>query len=435
MGSRWDRYWFGEASLMRLAVFRIFVMAAAFYAVWHFRISVFQHAQGIDVSYLGRSWRPIFALEALGIGPPGPRAASVLWAAMLASLALGLVGLATRAACAVAAVLVAYWIAVHYSFGQPHHDCVALFFALAALPFAPVGRRFSLDALLGRVRRAGRGGDPRDVAERAPWAALPWRLTQLTIALGYFFAGATKLVLAGPLWADGYTLQGIMIEYRSPWSEALASRVEVCALMSAGLLLVQTSFPLIFLARALRWVYVPLAVAFHLMAMQTMATGTFLSLWLLLVSFVPTERAPGWLRAALLEGPPVRRAAAWAGCSLAAGTTLALFFRTLPGAMWLALVPIALAGVLACLPRLRATLTYDAAHASARRFTALLLSLDWARRLEATPGPVGATEQGRRPGGRDLLRAAVRTPLGLLAAPLAAPFFGRLRVPVELAPR
>lgn len=205
--------------------------------------------------------------------------------------------------------------------------------------------------------------------------------------------------------------------------------------MSAGLLLVQTSFPLIFLARALRWVYVPLAVAFHLMAMQTMATGTFLSLWLLLVSFVPTERAPGWLRAALLEGPPVRRAAAWAGCSLAAGTTLALFFRTLPGAMWLALVPIALAGVLACLPRLRATLTYDAAHASARRLTALLLSLDWARRLEATPGPVGATEQGRRPGGRDLLRAAVRTPVGLLAAPLAAPFFGRLRVPVELAPR
>ena len=43
--------------------------------------------------------------------------------------------------------------------------------------------------------------------------------------------------------------------------------------MSVGLLLVQISFPLIFLHPHLRWFYVPAATAFHLLAWKTMQTG------------------------------------------------------------------------------------------------------------------------------------------------------------------
>ncbi len=335
----WERTWFGPGSLVRLAVFRIAMMFAAFYGVWHFRIGVFQHADGVDVAYLARSWNPIYLFDVLGVQPPNALAARVGWVALLCAIALGAVGLCTRVACALVAVLALWWIGTHYSFGKPHHDCVALVFGLLALPLAPAGARLSLDALVRRRRALRRGGAPPDVPERAPWAALPLRLTQVTIALGYFFSGASKLAASGLGWANGYTLQGIMLEYESPWSEALADELWICRILSAGVLLVQTTFPLVFLAPALRWFYVPAAVAFHLMAMMTMGTGPFITLWFTLVAFVPVERAPAFLRSALGSGPTWRRLAVAAVLVAFAWTTASLYFRHMPGVLMLVLVP------------------------------------------------------------------------------------------------
>ncbi|MCZ6597088.1 MAG: HTTM domain-containing protein [Planctomycetota bacterium] len=334
----WDRFWFGESSLVRLAVFRIVLMAAAFYSIWHFRMAVFQHADGIDVAYLSRPWNPIYAFELLRLDPPGPTTVRVVYWALLGALALATVGLATRVACAVAALLTFYWIGTHYSYGQPHHDCVALMFGLAALPLAPVGARLSVDAWLARRRRGG----PLPVPPvNGPWAMMPLRLVQITAALGYFFAGASKLVIAGPGWANGYTLQGIMLEYRSAWSEALADDIALLRVMSIGLLAVQTSFPLIFLSPKLRWFYVPATVLFHLVAMQTMATGTFLSMWFTLAAFVEWEKVPAFLRRAIRSGPLWRRPFVAAGAAAAAGFMLWIYFRDMP--VWYA--PVACAAL------------------------------------------------------------------------------------------
>ena len=164
-----------------------------------------------------------------------------------------------------------------------------------------------MDSLRARLRAARSGTDfaPPDTA---PWARLPILVTQITAALGYFFAGATKLTLAGPGWANGYTLQGIMLEYRSAWSGFFEDKLALCVLMSAGMLFVQVTFPLVFASPWLRWFYVPMGIVFHLMAMQTMATGPFLTLWFALIAFVPAERVPAFL------GPPwpaARCCAAW----------------------------------------------------------------------------------------------------------------------------
>jgi hypothetical protein len=428
--ARWERFWFGEASLVRLALFRIVLLAAAFDGVWVVRKAIFQHAQGVDAAFARIGWRPIYAFELLGLGPAGPAAARWIWGVLLVAITLGILGLCTRLACAVVALFSFYWIGSEYSFGKPHHTCVALMFGLFALPLAPVGARLSLDSLLRRLRAARRGGDPLAVPERAPWAALPIRLTQITVALGYFFSGASKLAISGPTWANGYTLMGIMVEYRSPWSEHFYESQPLLVLLSLGLLAGQVGFPLVFLGTPWRWVFVPIAVLFHVMAMQTMGTGTFLTLWLALSCFVALERVPEFLARTVGSGPWWRRAAvALAFGAVAWGTVLVYASRKPLWLPWL-LLPVAFTLLLAALPRLLPALelVYDPSVPGSRRAVAWLAACDWARRLRlraASPGDRGLTLI--LPGGREQRGAAAlasvvaRVPV----APLLVPFVAR----------
>ncbi len=305
---RWDGFWFGEGSLVGLGVFRIIMMAAVYDALLRFVPAIQQHLGEETAAYVLRPWNPIFALELLGLGPPAPAQAHFIAQATFVAMWLGLFGLGSRIACAVVAVGFTYLAAVHYSLGKPHHDCVQLTFGLWALACAPSGARVSLDAwLAGRWRRL-RGAPSLPAIESAPWAAFPVRVTQVSLAIGYFFAGATKIAIGGFAWANGYTLQAIMLEYRAPWSAALSGSVALCAWMQVGLLAIQTSFPLVFLHRWLRWVYVPGAVLFHLVAMQTMSTGPFTTLWFpLLAAFVPWELVPQFFERFVRSGPLARR--------------------------------------------------------------------------------------------------------------------------------
>lgn len=376
--SAWDRYWFGEASLVRLALFRIVMLSAALYAVFQFRPGVMQHADGRDVGY--RSWNPIYALDALHFQPPGPLAARVLFAVLLAAIAAGIAGLFTRAACAVAAIGLFLWAGTSYSFGKPHHDLTVLVFGLFALPFAPVGARLSLDSLWARLQRAARGQDPLQVPERAPLAALPLRVTQISAALAYFFSGASKLAIGGPDWANGYTLQGILLEFEAPWTELFVHDLTLLRLMSLGLLFVQASFPLVFLAERLRWFYVPMGVLFHLLAWKTMDTGPFLTLWFTLAAFVHLERIPAFLGARLRSGRLVTRLV-WGAATLAAlGVILAIYFAMVPAWLALLLVPPAWAALRALGGGEKRVVLYDPERPAERRRVAWRAAFDWARR-------------------------------------------------------
>jgi len=424
--ARWERLWFGEASLVRLAVFRIVILVAAFDGVWVVRKAVFQRVAALDPVFLRRTFHPIYAFELLGLGPPGPVAATVVWSALLAALALGILGLFTRVACGVAALLTCYWIGSEYSFGKPHHTCVALAFALLALPFAPVGARLSLDSL-GRRWRAARAGDAWSAPERAEWAAFPLVLTQLTIALGYFFAAATKLGKSGAGWANGYTLMGILVEYESAWSPFLMRHREWLALMSVGLLLVQLGFPLIFLGAWARWVFVPLAILFHLLAMQTMSTGPFLTLWLALAAFVALERVPAFLRSTVGAGPAWRRLALALVLAALAYETAALYLEKKPAWFVWALVPLAYAALLWSLPRFLPALevVFDPRERSARVAAAWIAACDWAGRIELRP--VSGAGAGLLVGGvaLDATHARRSVLVRLPLAPLVAPFVWR----------
>ncbi len=300
---RFDHLFFGEGSLVRLAVFRIVVLLAALYAVWVFRIGVFQHATaGEAAALVDRHWSPIFVFDVARIGPPSLTTVRVVFGVLLGAIAAGLLGLFTRVACATTAVLATWWIAVHYSFGKPHHDCIALTFALWALPFGPIGARLSLENL---VRRGGR-------PTAAPFAKFPIRIAQLSAVLGYFFAGASKLAIGGIEWLNGYSLQAAMLHFHAPWTAFFTSDPRLCQLMSIQIVFVQATFLLAFVPR-LRWFYVPMAVFFHLMSWMTMDTGPYLTLWfVVLAAFVPWDRVPGFLGAGGAAWSTFKRVAALA---------------------------------------------------------------------------------------------------------------------------
>jgi hypothetical protein len=247
--------------------------------------------------FVQRAWHPILAFEILRFGPAQASAAALIYTATVVSIALAGLGLFARLTCALAAAFTFLEIGTVYSLGQPHHDCIALVFGLFALPLAPVGARLSLDAWLAKRR----GPETRS-EDGAPWAAVPLRFTQLTAAIGYFFAGASKLAIGGPTWLNGYSLQAIMLHFHGDWTPFFAGSVLACRIMSLGLILVQATFPLAVFLPRLRWFYVPAATAFHLLTWKTMDTGPYLTLWFTLASFVPLEEVPAFVRGRIGTG-------------------------------------------------------------------------------------------------------------------------------------
>jgi hypothetical protein len=286
---RWRAFWFAETPLVRLALFRIVVLALALADLIAYSHTALGDAQAVANGVQSKVWRPIYAFELLGLAPIDLGAARLVYACALVATGAGLVGAATRLALPLAALASLYWTGLVYSFGKPHHDKVALAFALLALACSPCGARLSLDAWLWR--RRGRAPGP----ETSPFAGLPLRVTQVTIALGYCAAGLTKLARAGLEWANGYTLMATMMKYDNLASAWLSSHLELCRATSIVTLLTQATFPVVLVWPAARWYYLPASVAFHLATWWTMDTGPYITLWLLLVAFLPLERVPSWV--------------------------------------------------------------------------------------------------------------------------------------------
>lgn len=399
LAERWERYWFpADASLVRLGAFRIGVMALCLMDLVAYGTTVLPNAEAWSAGTLERPWRPIYLFEVLGLEPIGIEAACVVYVVALAACALGLVGLGSRVACLVGGLLVLYWTGLVYSWGKVHHEKVALAFTLLALPLAPVGARLSLDSLVARLR-----GDPLGRPDSDPRAALPLKVCAWTVAIGYAAAGWTKLALAGPGWADGYSLMGHLMHYHNAWSEALCRSAFVCSVMSVVTLAGQSLFPLALFLPAARWVLLPAAVGFHVTTWFAMDTGPYMTLWFLLIAFLPLERIPAWLHARWREGGARR---VFGLVVVLAPAALVLFVLSHYFSAWLALVlvPPARALLLPLLHRERVTVVVPRGR---RGRLAWLAAFDWARRLETRAGDT-AEVRVEEPDGAVLTGAAAR---------------------------
>lgn len=291
-----ERWFHAPVPAVRLGAFRALVCAVALYDVLLYAPVVRTDAAAVSAGGPLRPWTPLYAFQVLGLSPIDLPTAQWVQIVTVGALAAGALGLCSRLACAIGALGFLYWSGLAYSFGKPHHDKVALAFAVAALPFARVGAAVSFDALLRRWR--GRQPDEAELV-----GGMPLRLTQFSLAVGYCGAGLGKLLLGGPEWFNGYTLQGIMLGHDGAWSRVFAANVGFCQVQSIGVVAVQALFPLVFVWPRLCWFFLPAATGFHLMTWQTMDTGPYMRLWLLLWAFVPLERVPGALTAGLRRGP------------------------------------------------------------------------------------------------------------------------------------
>lgn len=376
---RWDRFWFADASLTRLGAFRILICGLGFYDAVLYGMAAVRDAAIVSAGDVARPWSPIYLFDVLGLTPIGVDAAQWVVVATLVALGLATVGLFSRMTCLLGFLGYLYLSGLVYSFGKPHHDKVALTFALLCLWWAPIGARLSLDSLIGRWRRASRGLDPRLVPERATYAALPLRLTQLSIAIGYGFAGLSKVWIGGLQWFNGYTLQGIMMGHQNVWAETFAQSVMFNRISSLGLVFTQACFPLVFFWPRLLWFFIPVATSFHLITWATMDTGPYMRLWFAMCAFLPLESVPKYLRSWL-------RTWKWPFVVLLILVPSALVWcvlaRVIP--VWALLIVFglpAIAFVQYLLPVARVDIVYDGACRMCRRTLAVLLAIDWGQRV------------------------------------------------------
>jgi len=336
----------------------------------------FVDAQAVSDGTIQKAWTAIYLFDILQFEPIGIEAARIVfWSAAIA-ITCGILGFRSRLACLIAGALCIYWSGLNYSFSKVHHEKVVYAFALLSLPLAPVGARLSIDSLLDRLRKARRGEDPCAVPRTSAFALSPLRLVQLTLAIGYGFAGCTKLAIAGLEWANGYTLMGILIRYNNDWSAFAVQNVAVSRFLSIGTLVVQGTFPLILFFPRLRWFYLPSALGFHLVAWKTMDTGPYFTMWLFLIVFLPLERIPKWIGNAVGSGHAGR--ILWSLTVAGVPTFLILFVFSLyfPWYSFVLLVPAALA---LCLPLVRgSSAVVTVANAKQR---AWIDALDWSSRL------------------------------------------------------
>src|SRR5262249_49489322 len=151
-----------------------------------------------------------------------------------------------------------------------------------------------------------RGARP-ELVPSAPVPGWPVQLVRVQIAVTYFLAGYAKLVLAGPAWGDGISLQHYLLLRGQPIGYWLAEHAAGCAVLSVATLVLELTFPVVLFCPRLRWVYVPAAVAFHLVSEYVLGVGFsfFLPFLLVYVDPLPVVR---WLSAHRGRLPAASRA-------------------------------------------------------------------------------------------------------------------------------
>lgn len=384
--ARWDRLWFADASLVRLAALRIVVAALALYiafdlAPWNFS-DARRMTEGASHAFLNREWNPIYGFELLGLAPPDLPTIQIVFAVLLASILFTMFGLFTRISCAVAAALTFYWIGLAYSYEQAHHERVAFMLVFALLPLAPCGARLSIDSLRARWRRAKAGGDAARAPETSPFAGWLVHFARISIVIGYCAAGLSKLAIVGPSWMNGYTLQAIMLQSEGPLTGVLTRSIAFSIASSVGTLALQVTSPLMLVRPSARWLYIPALTGFHLISWLTGIIGdTYFIAWMMFAAFLPLERVPAELGRALTAGAPWKRVLVALVLAGIAGLVLGIYFRTVPLAFALLLVPVGAAFFLARRPSASVDVVFDGACGLCRRSVAVLASLDWARRI------------------------------------------------------
>lgn len=272
----WDRFWFAPETARNLAAARIILAAHALWILLSRDIPALSALPAEFWTEVPASARWRFLIWE---GHPGVEAA--LQAVALAALVGALLGVAARACCLLAALLLYHMAPLETLFFTPSPWAKGL--TLPVLGLLTLSLSPCADALrLGGRRTTAVPGGPEH-----GW---PLRLTQLFACQPYLFSGIAKLKSAGLGWASAENMRAWLLlanqddqlaVFRAPglW---LADRPALCAAMGALGLAVDLGFILVLFSRRSRRVLLPVALLFHAAILVTQ-NYAFLSAPLLMI--------------------------------------------------------------------------------------------------------------------------------------------------------
>lgn len=258
LSRRWERFWFAPQSPVDLAVCRILFFGMCFY------FYAGQNFAGLG-SFPRSFYRPVWLFERLHLPVFSDAVLEPLTVLWKVALVAACVGLLTRPATLVAAVLTGYFAGLPFNFGKTDHNVAAVMFVMGILSVSRCGDALSLDRMLWRLRREGAGPA---AAPPAPSGEYRWpiRLVWVTMSLIFFAAGMAKLRASGLSWvfSDNFAILLTQRHYSETppmvdWGLHVAAVPWLTYLMAAGSIAAELLFPLALVDRRLRVLF-PLAM-------------------------------------------------------------------------------------------------------------------------------------------------------------------------------
>lgn len=255
----------GTESSACLALFRVLYCAGVL-----FEVVRTQHHR--DSSYNRPSYDPIDLIAFFGVEPmPLEFFQNVRWL-LVGALGLAILGIFTRPALWIAFLSFLAYEGTYLGFTKPidsqyvFHMSNLTAFVLGILAIAPDVGRHGVASLI------------RGAPDAMPAPRWPRRVVIGAIAIAYFGAGYCKMA-ESPLWIDGYTLQGYMLDraIRHDIASAvwLASHYWLCVALSVLTILLELSWILVIFFPRLAWTHVTGGLLLHVSILITMKIDFF----------------------------------------------------------------------------------------------------------------------------------------------------------------
>ena len=299
---RWMTFWFAPVPPLNLGVCRALFFGAFFL---FYLPQDFARWGGLP----GAFWAPVPPFEALGLPVPPPEALAWAGGIWKAALALGCLGLLTRASTAASFVLGFYLLGLPQNFvgGVPYHYDMLVVLALGILAFSRCGDGFSADHLIRDLRGKSSPGTSGEYA----W---PVRAVWLTFALVFFAAGVSKLRHSGLEWVFSGNMATLLVQARYimdplvPWGSYVAGHGWLYKPMAAATVALEVGYPLALFSRRARRVIVPTMFCM-LVGVRALLGPTFYPFLICHVFWVPWDRVAR--RVGRRRGEAVRETPSW----------------------------------------------------------------------------------------------------------------------------
>jgi hypothetical protein len=304
---RWNRFWFAPKAPLDLAICRITFLA---FCCFYFLPRTFHGYAELPQSM----FEPVWLFEKLRLPILQDSALIPLSIVWKVALVMGCLGLFTRPALIVAALLTFYFGGLPFNFGKTAHNMSAVIFAIGILSLSRCGDALSLDRLL-----FGRGRPAPAPSGEYRW---PIRAVWLTLTFVFFAAGVAKIRASGLGWIFSENFQILLVQRHygalPPILELglwMAKYQWITWIAAASAILVELFFPLALFNRFARYIFpagmfaTQLGIGFLMNVWFGIFMGTYL-FW------VPWSKLLNYKRRAVVD--PVERTSPMREVQLAA---------------------------------------------------------------------------------------------------------------------